>query len=335
MFSEIIWFPHQATTTAHSVDQFLLYLFIVCGVVGLLVAVLLIGFAVRFRRRPGDGVPPEMRGSRALEITWSIIPVGFFVSFFVWGAMIYLDAFRAPDDSTVVYVVAKQWMWKFQHPGGQREINTLHVPVGRSIKLVMTSEDVIHSFFVPDFRVHMDVLPGRYTSVWFNATRPGEYHLFCSQYCGTNHSKMIGRVVVMQPEEFQHWLDQHAEGGRAMEGQKVFLKYRCASCHTGTGAARAPDLGGLYGQNVPLQDGRMVPADEEYIRESILDPSAKIVAGHQNIMPTFRGQITEDEIIQFIAWLKTLKPGEMPRRVEESAPPKGTPPINSPPGGQP
>ena len=335
MFAEIIWFPHQATTTAHRVDLLLTYLFDVCGVVGILVAVLLIGFAVRFRRRPGAPVPAEMRGNRALEITWSILPIGFFLSFFVWGAIIYLDAFRAPDDATIVYVVGKQWMWKFQHPGGQREIDTLHVPVGRPIKLVMTSEDVIHSFFVPDFRVHMDVLPGRYTSVWFTATRPGEYHLFCSQYCGTNHSKMTGKVVVMQPDDFQHWLDKKAEGSRAMEGQKVFLRYRCASCHVGTGTARAPELGGLFGRDVPLQDGRVVTADEEYIRESILDPSAKIVAGYQNIMPTFRGQISEDEIIQFIAWLKTLKPGEMPPRVEESAPPNGTPPINSPSGSRP
>jgi cytochrome c oxidase subunit 2 len=330
MFAEIVWFPHQASTTARDVDRFLAFLVVICGAVGLMVAVLLIGFAVRYRRRPNTPTPGPMPGNRPLELFWTIAPMGVFVLFFVWGAVLYFDAYRAPDDASVVYVVAKQWMWKFQHPEGQREINQLHVPTGRPVKLMMTSEDVIHSFFVPDFRVHMDVLPGRYTSVWFNATRPGTYHLFCSQYCGTNHAGMVGEVVVMRPEEYESWLHLRAEGSLALEGRKVFLKYRCASCHSqeGNPHARAPLLEGLFGRPVYLRDGRRVVADEEYIRESILDPGAKVVAGYEKIMPTFKGQISEEEVIAVIAWLRSLGPGGTPRRVEESPPPAGTPPIN-------
>src|SRR5438105_15913683 len=207
-----------------------LFLLAVCGAVGTLVAVLIIYFGIRYRRRPGDvGPPPPTHESHALEWFWTLTPLGVFLVIFVWGATIYFDTFRAPDDSTTIYVHAKQWMWKFQHPEGQREINELHVPTGRPFKLLLTSEDVIHSFFVPEFRVHMDVLPGRYTSVWFNAIRPGTYHLFCSQYCGTNHSGMIGTVVVMRPDEYQHWLHRRPDGSRSREGEKVFLKYRCAS----------------------------------------------------------------------------------------------------------
>jgi len=329
MLAQITWGPHQASTTAVEVDRLLLYLTTVCGAVGVGVAIVLIGFAVRYRRRSGmTTAPAAMHGNRLIEIAWTVTPLFFFLSFFTWGASVYLDAFRAPDDATVVYGVGKQWMWKFQHPGGQREINALHVPAGRPIKLLLTSEDVIHGFFVPDFRVHMDVLPNRYTSVWFNATRPGEYHLFCAQYCGTNHAAMTGTVVVMRPDEYQRWLDQEAEGSRGREGQKVFLKYRCASCHTGDGTGRAPDLGGLFGRTVPLRGGGSIVADEEYIRESILDPGAKVVAGYENTMPTFAGQISQEEIFQIIVWLKTLKPGQMPQRVEESGAPSGTPQIN-------
>src|SRR5579884_724779 len=248
MFAEIVWFPHQASTTAHSVDHLLILLTAVCGAVGLLVAVLLIGFAVRFRRRPGTPPPGPMRGNVPLEVFWTVTPLGFFALFFAWGAVVYFEAYRAPDDAEVVYVVGKQWMWKFQHPEGQREINELHVPIGRPVKLLMTSEDVIHSFFVPEFRVHMDVLPGRYTSVWFHATRPGTYRLFCSQYCGTNHAGMIGTVHVLEKTEYQRWLELHAEGSMALEGRKVFLKYRCVSCHSygDREQPRAPLLEDLY-----------------------------------------------------------------------------------------
>ena len=329
MFAEIALYPEQASTTANQVDLLFYFLTGVCGAVGLLVAILIIYFCVRYRRRPGQvGPPPPTQQALALEWFWTLSPIGIFMVMFTWGATIYFDAYRAPDDATPIYVQAKQWMWKFQHPEGQREINELHVPTGRPFKLLLTSEDVIHSFFVPEFRIHMDVLPNRYTSVWFQATRAGTYHLFCSQYCGTNHAGMVGRVIVMEPADYQSWLHYRAEGSLALEGRKVFLKYRCISCHSADPGARAPVLEELYGKPVHLQDGRTVTADENYIRESIYDPGAKIVAGWQNIMPTFKGQVSEEEVIELIAYIKSLRRGETPRRVEEFRPPAGTPPIN-------
>jgi cytochrome c oxidase subunit 2 len=329
MFADVAWFPEQASTTAEHVDHFFYFMAIVTGSVGLLVAGLLIYFSVRYRRRPGQVAPPPYSpSSRALEWFWTITPIFVFLAMFTWSALIYHDAFRAPDDATPIYVVGKQWMWKMQHPEGQREINELHVPAGRAFKLLLTSEDVIHSFFCPEFRIHMDALPERYTSVWFRATKPGTYHLFCSQYCGTNHSGMVGHIVVMTPRDYEDWLELHAEGSLALEGRKTFLKYRCVSCHSGDGAARAPTLEELYGRPVPLTDGRTVLADEDYLRESILNPSAKIVAGFQDIMPTFRGQVSEEEIIQLIAFVRMLRRGDTPPRVESFPPPTTTPPIN-------
>jgi cytochrome c oxidase subunit II len=215
------WFPPEASTTAAHVDLLLYFLLAVCGSVGLLVAFLMIYFCIRYRRRPGAGRPARTHASHALEWFWTIVPFFIFMGIFVWGAVVYVDAYHAPPDSIPVYGIGKQWMWKFQHPEGQREINTLHVPLGRPVQVLLTSEDVIHSFFIPAFRVHMDVLPNRYTSVWFEATKPGEYHLFCSQYCGTNHAGMIGTVVVMEQADFESWLSLHAEGSLALEGRKV------------------------------------------------------------------------------------------------------------------
>jgi cytochrome c oxidase subunit 2 len=330
MIAEIAWWPPQASTTAEHVDVLFYFLVSICGAVGIMVAVLLIYFSVRYRRRPGDvGSPPKTESSLALEWFWTLTPLGIFMVMFVWGGTVYFGAYRAPDDATPIYVVAKQWMWKFQHPEGQREINTLHVAVGQSYRVLLTSEDVIHSFFVPAFRIHMDVLPERYTSVWFQATRTGEYHLFCSQYCGTNHAGMVGTVIAMEPAEYQRWLRLQAEGSLALQGRKVFLKYRCLSCHSADGHARAPVLENLYGKQVQLNDGRTVVADDDYLRESILNPGAKIVAGWQNIMPTFRGQVSEEEIVELIAFIQSLKQGRTPRRVESYPPPTTTPPINT------
>jgi cytochrome c oxidase subunit 2 len=329
MFAKVIWFPEQASTTARHVDHLLYLLVSVCGGVGLLVAVLLIYFAVRYRRRPGTSPPAPMPGSTPLELFWSLTPLGIFMVFFVWGATIYFGAYRGPDDATVIYGIGKQWMWKFQHPEGQREINTLHVEVGRPYKIVLTSEDVIHSFFVPDFRIHMDVLPDRYTSVWFQATKPGRYHLFCSQYCGTNHAGMVGEVIAMESADYENWLHLHAEGSLALQGRKTFLKYRCLSCHSADEHARAPVLEELYGKEVQLRDGRTVIADEDYIWESIYDPGAKVVEGYENIMPTFKGQVSKGEVNELIAFIQSLKKGQTPRRVEQFPPPKTTPPINS------
>jgi len=322
-----IW-TAAASTTAARVDLLLVFLLVLCGSVGLLVATLLIFFCIRYRRRPGQTEnPPPTRQSHLLEWFWTLTPLVALVFTFVWGAVVYCSAFRPPAEATPVFVVARQWMWKFQHPEGQREISTLHVPVGRPVQLVMISEDVIHSFFVPAFRLHMDVLPGRYTSAWFEVTRPGTYRLFCSQYCGTNHSGMIGQVVALEPAEYQAWLTNSAEGSLALRGRQLFLQYRCLSCHSADAASPAPNLERLLGSHVPLRDGRAVVADESYIRESILQPSAKVVAGHLDIMPSFAGQMSEEEVIAITAFLRGLEPGQTPPRVEDFPPPLTTPPI--------
>lgn len=324
----IIWFPREASTTAGQVDRLLYFLLAVTGSVGLLIAFLLFYFAIRYRRRPGSTPTSPAPHALPLEFFWTLTPFVIFMIMFAWGAAVYFDAYHAPADATVIYGQGKQWMWKFQHPEGQREINELHVPAGRPIKVLMTSEDVIHSFFVPDFRVHMDVLPDRYTSVWFQATKPGRYHLFCSQYCGTNHAGMIGSVYVMKPADYEQWLNRHAEGSLALEGRKTFLKYRCLSCHSADEHARAPVLEDLFLKTVRLRNGPPTIADEAYIRESILAPGAKVVEGWENIMPTFKGQVSEEEIIELIAFLKSLKRGQTPKRVEDFPPPVTTPAIN-------
>ena len=332
MFAQMIWFPEQASTTAQKVDLLLIALVSVTGIVALMVAVLLIYFCIRYRRRPGDTVPAPMHGSKPLELGWTLTPLAIFMVFFVWGAVVYFDAYRAPDEATVIYGQGKQWMWKFQHPGGQREINELHVQVGRPFKMMLTSEDVIHSFFVPEFRVHMDVLPGRYTSVWFEPTKTGTYHLFCSQYCGTDHSSMVGTVHVMEQDEYQDWLNLKAEGSLALKGERTFLRYRCDSCHSADEHARAPVLEELFDHDVTVRTGgvvRRVKADAQYIRDSIYNPGKDVVVGWENIMPTFRSQVSEQEVMELIAWLKQLKRGQTPRRVERSRPPVGTPPIKS------
>ena len=329
MLAQIIFFPHEASTTARYVDWLLYFLLSVTGFVGLLVAVLLITFAIRYRRRPGTPNPPPVPANPRLELFWTLTPLAIFMVMFVWGATIYFGAYRAPDDAIVIYGIGKQWMWRFQHPEGQREINELHVALGQPFKVVLTSEDVIHSFFVPDFRVHMDVLPARYTSTWFQPTRVGTYHLFCSQYCGTGHANMVGRVVVMEAADYQNWLHLHAEGSLALEGRKTFLKYRCLSCHSADQQARAPVLEDLYGSRVALENGSTVIADDDYIREKITNPAAKTVAGWRSIMPTFKGQVSEEEIIQLIAFIRSLHRGQTPRRVESYPPPVTTPQINS------
>jgi len=328
LFAEILWFPRQGSTTAREVDQLLIALLSVTGAVSLLVAALIIGFSIRYRRR-SNAAPPAREASVFLETIWTAIPMAIFFWFFLWGARVYFHAYRPPDDARVVYVTAKQWMWKFQHQDGQREINELHVPVGQPVKLILTSEDVIHSFYVPEFRIHMDVLPGRYTSMWFEATQPETFKLLCSQYCGTNHAGMTGTVVAMKPSDFEEWLRSRAEGSLALQGRKTFLKFRCLSCHSADGQSRAPLLENVFGKRIPLRDGGTALADEDYIRESILNPRAKVVAGYEPIMPTFQGQVTEAEIIELIAFIRALGTGQTPPRVEDFPPPADTPPIVS------
>ena len=230
------------------------------------------------------------------------------MSFFVWGAGIYFKNYRPPKDALEVYVVGKQWMWKFQHTTGQREINELHIPVGRKIKLIMATEDVIHDVFVPAFRIKADVVPGRYTSEWFEATKPGRYHLFCAEYCGMNHSQMGGWIVVLEPTEFDNWLSGNAnQQSPAAAGQQMFQTLGCASCHGANGeGGRGPALVGVFNSQVQLTGGQTIKADEGYIRESILTPQAKIVSGFGPIMPTFQGQVNEEQIVQLLAYVKSL-----------------------------
>ncbi|HMF14917.1 MAG TPA: cytochrome c oxidase subunit II, partial [Gemmataceae bacterium] len=318
-------FPDQASTMARRVDGLFFFTCAVTGTVGVFVTLLIIVFAVKYRRGSGAERTPRILGSLRLELTWTLIPFGIFMVMFVWGASVYTAASRPPDDAIEVYVVGKQWMWKLQHTGGQREINALTVPVSKAVKLTLISEDVIHDFAVPAFRLKIDVLPGRYVSTWFEATKVGEFHIFCDQYCGTNHSGMVGKVVVMKQEDYDSWLNKRAEGSLGLEGRKLFLKHECISCHSADSQAKAPVLEGLYGRRVALNNGRTVVADEGYIRESILAPKAKIVQGWEPIMPTFKGQLAderaklseEDALIRLVAYIKSLRPGETPVRTEE------------------
>jgi len=230
------------------------------------------------------------------------------MAMFGWGAVVYVDYRHAPQDTLDIYVIGKQWMWKAQQPNGLREINELHVPVGRNVRLIMASEDVIHDFFVPAFRVKMDVVPGHYNTMWFRPTKPGRYHFFCSQYCGTNHALMGGWVTVMEPSEYAAWLSgSSGQGDPVVAGEKLFVERACSTCHFPDGTGRAPSLNGLYGSKVSLADGSTVAADDAYIRESILQPNAKIVARYQPLMPTYQGQLTEEQILALIAYIKSLQ----------------------------
>jgi cytochrome c oxidase subunit II len=286
----------------------------------MLIFVLIFYFAVKYRRRFPKERPAPAVGSMKLELTWTIIPLLICLFTFAWSAKVYLTMADVPANTMDVFVVGRQWMWKAQHMGGQREINELHVPLGKAVKLTLTSQDVIHNFSIPAFRVKQDVVPGRYVTMWFQATKKGKFHLFCGEYCGTNHSKMVGWVFVMEPSQFQDWLKKKADGSLVDEGRKVFQKYQCNACHTTDSPARAPLLEDLYGKNIPLQDGGFIPFTEDYIRESILRPDAKIVAGYRPIMPSFDGQVTEQELIQLIAFIKNLGRGQTPPRTEEGPP---------------
>jgi cytochrome c oxidase subunit 2 len=326
-------FPEQASTMAAPVDHFYYFLVAVSLVFGLLISTLLITFAIKFRRRPGNLVGHPIHGSTLLEVGWSVIPFGIVMVMFVWGAWLFFGLARAPDDAHEVFVVGKQWMWKIQHTEGRREINELHVPLGQSVKLTMTSEDVIHSFYVPAFRTKFDVVPGRYTTMWFQPTKVGEFHMFCAEYCGTEHSGMIGKVIVMYPADFQTWLSEappvpgapgvvvasvpRGAGGAATAsplaaGEALFHQKACVTCHQAQTGALGPSLVGLYGTTVKLADGSTVTVDDAYLRESILTPASKLVAGYQPLMPTFQGQLSEEELMQLIQYIKSLKASDAP-----------------------
>jgi len=299
--------PEQASTMAVRLDALLYFLLAVAGFFASLICVFIVAFVIKYRRRSEDERPQPILGELRLEIFWTVVPLGLTMIMFVWGARLFYITYHPPRDSLEINVVAKQWMWKVQHPEGRSEIDELHIPMARPIKLILTSQDVIHDFFVPAFRVKMDVLPGRYTTLWFEATKPGVYHLFCAQYCGTQHSGMVGRIVVMEPARYQTWLSgETAVISMASAGEKLFQRLACNTCHLESGAGRGPSLVGLFGKKVQLQSGQTVTADENYIRESILEPQAKITAGYPSIMPTFKGLVSEDGIMQIVAYIKSL-----------------------------
>jgi cytochrome c oxidase subunit 2 len=299
-----LW-PDQASTMASRVDALYIFLLLVTGAMALLVFACVAFFAARFRHRPGVRAE-QVEGSNALEITWSAIPFLIFMAIFGWGAFVFFQERTPPADAAEVYVVAKQWMWKVEHAEGQREINELHVPVGRDVKLIMTSQDVIHSFYIPAFRIKQDVLPGRYTVEWFRATKPGVYHLFCAEYCGTQHSGMVGSIVVQQPADYEAWMNGASTGPLSASGEKIFAELGCSTCHRSDTQGRGPNLQGVFGKPVQLDDGRTVTADENYLRESILDPGSKRVKGFQPIMPTFQGLVSEEQVNDLVAYIKAI-----------------------------
>ena len=317
-------FPEAASTFARDVDALYFFLVAVSAFFAVLIAVLVIFFAVKFRRRSPDEVGAPITGSLALELLWTIVPLILTMVMFVWGAWVFLDLARPPRGSMEIFVVGKQWMWKVQHPDGQREINELHVPVGRNVRLTIGSEDVIHSYYIPAFRQKIDAVPGKLTTMWFNASKPGEYHLFCAEYCGTKHSGMIGKIIAMAPDDFEQWLAGGAGTATspAAGGEQLFAQFACNTCHKTDTSGRGPVLAGVAGQEVRLADGSTVIADDNYLRESIMNPQAKIVAGYQPLMPTFQGLVNEEALLQLIAYIKSL-PAPAPSTGPGQAPAPG------------
>jgi cytochrome c oxidase subunit 2 len=306
MWKNLPLFPERASALAGQVDALYLFLVAVSAFFTVLIFGTIFIFAIKYRREKQQH-PVHIEGSLPLELTWTLIPLGICMIFFAWGSLIYFQEGRAPRGAMEVYAVGKQWMWKIEHDTGQREINQLHVPIGRDVKMIMSSQDVIHSFFVPAFRIKADVLPGRYTSIWFHPTKVGTYHLFCAEYCGTQHSGMIGQVVVMDPSEYQAWLSGGgAMGSLSANGQQLFQQLGCATCHRADTQGRGPNLAGVFGKPVLLADGRTVVADENYLRESILNPGTKVVSGFQPTMPTFQGQVSEESLAALVAYIKSI-----------------------------
>ena len=328
----IPFIPPSASTLSGKVDALYFYLTGVTVFFVLLIWSVLTFFVVKYRRRSPHEIPRPVAGSHKLETLWSVIPFIIAMSMFVWGAQLYFQNSRPPENAVEIYVVGKQWMWKIQHTTGQREINELHVPVGRRIKLIMTTEDVIHDFFIPAFRIKADIVPGRYTTQWFEATKPGTYHLFCAEYCGMNHSGMIGQVVVMEATEFDNWLSGNTnQQSPAVAGQQLYQTLGCVSCHGASGeGGRGPAVGGIFGRQVFLNNGQTIKADEAYIRESIVNPQAKLVNGFGPIMPTFQGQISEEQLVQILAFIKSLPAQGTQAETPGAAPATAAPPAAVP-----
>ncbi len=299
-------FPDQASTIAPHVDALFFYLCAVTVFFTTVIAVLVVAFAIKFRRQHEDERPAETKTHKALEIAWIVIPFVLVMVMFGWGAVVYIEYDRVPGNAMEINVVGKQWMWKIEHPQGQREINELHVPLGQPVKLIMTSQDVIHDFAIPAFRVRRDVVPGRYSTEWFEATKEGSQWIFCDQYCGTQHSRMVGKVVVMKPADYEAWLSGQVRGLTPVQaGQDLFKQYSCVNCHS----QQAPTLANVYGSKVKVwQDGKLieVTADEDYIRDSIVYPNHQIVEGYKPLMPSFKDRLSEEQLLQLVAYIRSL-----------------------------
>ncbi|HEY0792250.1 MAG TPA: cytochrome c oxidase subunit II [Chthoniobacterales bacterium] len=300
--------PDQASSLAARVDQFFWAMVAVTGTVLAGIAAVILYFLVKYRRsNPRVDRTLGDRSTLPAEVTWTVLPLFIFVGMFAWGSDLYFQKNQVPRDALEVEVIGKQWMWNIQHPEGKKEINELHVPLGRTVKLIMSSQDVIHDFGLPAFRLKEDVLPGKYTTEWFTPAKTGVFPIFCDQYCGTNHAHMIGQVYVMEPQDYAAWLRTGMNPPPIVQtGGGLYRSLGCSGCHENNGVVRAPSLHGLYGQPVPLQDRRVVVADERYLRDSILMPEYEIVASYDPVMPSYAGRLSEGEIYQLIAYIKSL-----------------------------
>jgi cytochrome c oxidase subunit II len=308
------WIPlHPPTASSIAQDVDLLYYFLTA--LTLFFTALIFGiiffFMVKFRRRSPDEIPADTKTHLSLELTWTIIPTLVTFVIFVWASVLYVRNSRPPESSVEMFVVGKQWMWHVQHPEGVREINEMHVPVGVPVKLTMTSEDVIHDFYIPAFRVKKDVMPGRYSSIWFQPTETGTFHLFCAQYCGTDHSEMIGWVYVMSPTDYAAWLAGGTKNeSMAQMGGRLFSQLGCVACHTSDSAGRGPSLAGIYGTTQKMRDGNSKTVDEALIHQAIVNPNSMMLPNYPPIMPSFQGQVNEEQVLQLIAYIKSLEPEE-------------------------
>lgn len=318
-WNKFLGIPEQAGSLSASVDNIYIFMLAISLFFTVLVVALVVIFSIKYRKR-NERMPVAIHGNLVLELTWTGIPLLLTLFMFGWGTYIYFQQVRIPDDAKEVFVVGKQWMWKIQHAEGPREMNELHVPINQPIKLTMTSEDVLHSFYTPAFRIKQDTVPGRYTFMWFKAIKPGKYHLFCAEYCGTKHSEMGGWVYAMEPEDYNKWLAERIEipvpaaqseaaklESPLVRGEKLFTELKCITCHNANSGAMGPNLNGLFGKDVTVDNGAPVRADETYIRESILTPSEKIVKGYNALMPTYKGQVDEEQILALVTYIKGLK----------------------------
>jgi cytochrome c oxidase subunit II len=312
--------PPQASEQAWEVDAIFWSLTLLSGliVIGLFLVITL--FLIRYRANSTASRTMADLPATYAEVTWTLIPMIIFIGLFIWGALVFANASKPPANALTIYVLGVQWYWDIRHDNGRHEIGELHVPVGQPVQLILTSEDVIHDFAVPAFRIKRDVLPGKYTTEWFTVTQPGRYHIFCNQFCGDKHSEMVGWVYAMPPAEYQDWLTKGGSAENfAQEGSRLFTRYGCSGCHGENSRVAAPSLSGLYGHPVPLQGGGFAMANEQYLRDSILNPNAQVVAGFSPIMPSFKGQMSESDLLAIIAYLKSLGRSQSANAINNSS----------------